>query len=121
MSFLSIEKAARNKGVNDNTVRLITSMLFNRNVEMDLAGKKLRTAITMGCPQGGVLSSIWWNLVPDSPILKLNRLGYYSIRYEDDLDNLLRGKFCDYSFRVNDGSSENCGGLVYKRGPSDQR
>ncbi|KMQ89895.1 lian-aa1 retrotransposon protein [Lasius niger] len=38
-----------------------------------------------GCPQGGIISPLLWNLVVDELIVKLNQRGFYTQAYADDL------------------------------------
>ena len=46
-----------------------------------------------GFPQGGVLSSLFWNLTMDKLLWDLNEAGYYSIGFADDIAIIIRGKF----------------------------
>ena len=44
-----------------------------------------------GCPQGGVLSPLLWNLVADGLLSKLNQLGFPSYGFADDYLILIIG------------------------------
>ena len=46
-----------------------------------------------GCPQGGVLSHLLWNLTLDELLWDLNETGYYSIGFADDIAFIIRCKF----------------------------
>jgi hypothetical protein len=58
-----------------------------------LSGETLRASEASGCPQGGVLSPLLWNLVVDDLIWGLNSNGYYTVGYADDIAIRINGKF----------------------------
>ena len=64
----------------------------NREVLINTGGIEIETAVDRGYPQRGVLCSA---LFVDSLIRCLNNLGYYTIRYADDIVILLTGKIAD--------------------------
>jgi hypothetical protein len=45
-----------------------------------------------GCPKGGLLSPLLWNLVIDGLIVNLNNAGYCTQGYADDLAILILWK-----------------------------
>ena len=53
----------------------------------------MQVASVRGCPQGGVLSPLLWNLTMDELLWDLNEAGYYSIGFADDIAIIIRGKF----------------------------
>ena len=53
----------------------------------------MQVASVRGCPQGGVLSPLLWNLTVDELLWDLNEAGYYSIGFADDIAIIIRGKF----------------------------
>lgn len=58
---------------------------------MQIKDITIQGRVVRGCPQGGVLSPIIWNLVMDSLLSSLNNIGLYSLGYADDLLILLVG------------------------------
>ena len=80
----------------------ITNMLSKRAVHLE--GDEQVAMIARGCPQGGVLSPLLWNLVINNLITKLNANRDYTIGYADDLTILTSGKdtstICDLAQRA---------------------
>jgi hypothetical protein len=68
-------------------------MLESRSMIATLNGETLEVSVTKGCPQGGVLSPLLWNLVVDEFLGELNEGEYHAIGYADDLAILINGKF----------------------------
>jgi retron-type reverse transcriptase len=68
-------------------------MLESRNIIVTLSGETRTVSATRGCPQGGVLSPLLWNLVVYNLIRELNNDGYYTVGYADDIAILINGKF----------------------------
>lgn len=68
-------------------------MLRQRMVFTTFADQTLASRVAAGCPQGGVLSPLLWNLVMDGLLVELNNEGYSSLGYADDLVILVEGKF----------------------------
>jgi len=56
-------------------------------------GETMQVASVRGCPQGGVLSPLLWNLTVDQLLWDLNEAVYYSIGFADDIAIIIRGKF----------------------------
>jgi hypothetical protein len=48
-----------------------------------------------GCPQGGVLSPLLWNLVADRLLTIINDLGFSTFGYADDIFIIVQGKFAN--------------------------
>lgn len=67
-------------------------MLQSRQVRASLLGEKVEVLAAKGCPQGGVLSPLLWDLVVDDLLTELNNKGLYTQGYADDLVVLIRGK-----------------------------
>lgn len=93
VSLDSITSSLSSRCVQPSIVRWITAMLSNREVRLEINGCVVQGSVVRGCPQGGVLSPILWNLVMDSLLVRLNDSGLYSLGYADDLLILLVGKF----------------------------
>ena len=53
----------------------------------------MQVASVRGCPEGGVLSPLLWNLTVDELLWDLIEAGYYSIGFADDIGIIIRGKF----------------------------
>lgn len=88
--FHSINAALEEHGV-DSTLRgWITNMLRLRAVQVTV-NDTTRAIVAKGCPQGGVLSPLLWNLVVDSLIKRLNDRGYYTVGYADDITIIING------------------------------
>ena len=58
-----------------------------------LMGKTMQVGSIRGCPQGGILSPLLWNLTLDELLWDLNEAGYYSIGFAEDIAIVIRGKF----------------------------
>lgn len=41
--------------------------------------------VAAGCLEGGVLSSLLWNLVVDERLIRLSNRGFYALEYSDDV------------------------------------
>ena len=92
-SFTAITKAARERGLEETCCRWIGSMLESRLVHTSLMGSSLTARVAGGCPQGGVLSPLLWNLVVDRLLAVTNDLGYNTFGYADDIVIIVQGKF----------------------------
>lgn len=92
-TFDSINTALRERGVNDTLREWIIHFLKHRAVHITVGNTTIRGTVSRGCPQGGVLSPLLWNLVVDSLIHRLNVAGFYTVGYADDISILLNGKF----------------------------
>jgi len=90
-TFRSIESGLFRHGVSPVCVIFISHMLRHRIIYT--AEGELSRAAERGCPQGGVLSPLLWNLVVDEVLEKLkNSLPQvYSNGYADDLAMIARG------------------------------
>ena len=71
----AILTAARERGLEETCCRWIRSMLDSRLVHTSLMGSSLTAKVVGGCPQGGVLSSLLWNLVVHRLLSVTNDLG----------------------------------------------
>lgn len=91
-SHLSILKALEDTGINHTLCSWIETLLSDRIIQMNIFDESIEKKSTRGCPQGGVLSPLLWNLVVDSLIKSLNDRGYYTQGYADDIVILILGK-----------------------------
>ena len=78
VSFNSIMEAARSHGIPSIISNWILAMLSNRILCCSLRQTEIRRLSVCGCPQGGVLSPLLWNLVADGLLSRLNQLGFPS-------------------------------------------
>jgi len=92
-SFQAITTAARERGLEETCCRWIGSMLKSRLIHTSLTGSNLTAKVVGGCPQGGVLSPLLWNLVADRLLTMLNDLGFNTYGYADDIVIIIHGKF----------------------------
>ena len=56
----SMTQGLRTHGVEDSIVRWISFMLNHRTAEFDLLGVNVSKEVQKGCPQGGILSPLFW-------------------------------------------------------------
>jgi retron-type reverse transcriptase len=92
-SFKTIIMAARKRGLKKTCCRWIKFMLEGRLVRTSLMGSSTTAKVTRGCPQGGVLSPLLWNLVVDRLWTVTNDLGYSTYGYADNIVIIVQGKF----------------------------
>jgi hypothetical protein len=92
-SFHAITTAARQREFEETCCRWISSMLKNRLVHTTLTGCSLTAKVVEGCSQGGVQSTLLWNLVADRLLTITNDLGFNTYGYADDIFIIIQGKF----------------------------
>ena len=68
-------------------------MLESRLIHTSLMGSNLTAQVVGGCPQGGVLSPLLWNLVVNRLLVETNDLGFSTFGYADDIVIIVQGKF----------------------------
>jgi hypothetical protein len=64
-SFNAMVVVVRERGLEKTCCRWIRSMIESRLVHAFLTGSSLAARVAVGCPKGGVLSLLLWNLVVD--------------------------------------------------------
>lgn len=79
--------------VNPQIAKWVIGMLENRAVNVQLGSTKLRAGVRGGCPQGGVLSPLLWNITVDSLLEQLAATKMHVVGYADDVAVIARGKF----------------------------
>jgi hypothetical protein len=84
--------AVSNYGVDNTCCRWLRAMLKDRQVQATMFNETLQVSVAKGCPQGGVLSPLLWDLVVDDLLVTLNNQGYYILGYADDIVILILGK-----------------------------
>lgn len=92
-SYEAITRAIRLKGIDETSCRWIDCMLRSRVIYATLLGDTVSAQVARGCPQGGVLSPLLWNLVMDGLIARLDNDRHHVLGYADDLVILAHGKF----------------------------
>jgi hypothetical protein len=68
-------------------------MLESRRVYTSLMGSSLTAGVIGGCPQGGVLSPLLWNLVVDRLLAVTYDQGFSTFGYADDIVIIVQSKF----------------------------
>ncbi|CAH2097628.1 unnamed protein product [Euphydryas editha] len=90
--FTSISRALYKHGVNNTVAGWIDNMLKYRAIQITV-NETTRGVVARGCPQGGVLSPLLWNIVIDELITLLNDRKFLTVGYADDLTILISGPF----------------------------
>ena len=90
-----IINAAQKHGINSTICRWINHMLKSREIQCTIFKDTVKILTTRGCPQGGVLSPLLWNLVANELIVLLNKKGFRTIGFADDVFISITGKFLD--------------------------
>jgi retron-type reverse transcriptase len=95
-SFNAIITAARECGLEETCCRWIKSMLESILVHTSLMGSNFTAKVVGGCPHGGVLSPLLWNLVVDRLLTIADDLGFSIFGYAEDIVNMhtLSGRLC---------------------------
>jgi hypothetical protein len=68
-------------------------MLERRRIHISIMGSSLTAKVVGGCPQGGVLSPLLWNLVVDRLLTITNDLNFSTFGYTVDIVIIVQGKF----------------------------
>lgn len=121
-SFDAMIQASYSRGIESTLCRWIEAMLKGRTVSITMFGETVRAKVMKGCPQGGVLSPLLWNLVVDGLLNTLNDKGYFSQGYADDLVILIQGKYLNTISEVMQSALKEveswCGRVNLKVNPS---
>jgi hypothetical protein len=67
-------------------------MLESRLVHTSLMGSTLTATVVGGCPYGGVLSPLLWNLLVDRRLVATSDLGFSTFGYADNIVIIVHGK-----------------------------
>jgi ribonuclease HI len=92
-SFDAIKMACDEHYVHSTPSRWIDSMLKHRIVRAEVRGVSSTMIVRKGCPQGGVLSPLLWNMVIDGLIRRLNDAHLWAQGFADDVAIVIIGKF----------------------------
>lgn len=60
-------------------------MLGNRKMAVDKRDSTVQGSVSLGCPQGGIISSLLWNLVMVDLLTKISKMGLQAVGCTDDL------------------------------------
>jgi hypothetical protein len=73
--------------------RWIAAMLSNRMVWTEIRGVSSTITVRRGCPQEGVLSPLFWNMVINSFLGCLNNESLWAQGFAEDNAIVINGKF----------------------------
>ena len=91
VSFDAISESLREAEVDWGLARWINNMLRSRSTEVEWAGVKKTFNLSKGCPQGGVLSPLLWNITIGGLLRLLDNTPAYVQAYADDIVILFQG------------------------------
>ena len=89
---ISVIKALEKRAVHPTITSFIRTMLTTRNITVEYEAESDRRSLLKGCPQGGVLSPLLWNIVVDDLIELVNNSGIFCQGYADDVVVMVSGK-----------------------------
>ena len=86
VSFKTITDSLSEFNLPQLIVRWINAMLRSRTVTVTVQGISVSKRVKKGCPQGGIMSPLLWNLVINSLILLINSTPADSEGFADDVN-----------------------------------
>ena len=92
LSFTAADKALKSKKVNEEIRKWYLGYLQNRTSIIELKNISREIAIKTGCPQGGILSVLLWNIAFDQLLGKFRKGRVVCIGFADDGTLLIHGK-----------------------------
>ena len=98
------------KGVDRDIALCSKDYLQNRHAFVDIKGQQMWRGLNVGCPQGGVLSTILWNIAFDDLLKLFNYNSIICVGYADDGCLLITGKSLHILFRDMNEALEMCKG-----------
>lgn len=90
-TFTSINNALHKYNTPTILISWINEMLSKRIIQTE-TNDSTRGLVSRGCPQGGVLSPLLWNIVVNSLLDELHINDIDAVRYADDITILISGK-----------------------------
>ena len=93
--FDSLLKTLRARSIPKAVCTIIECMLTTRMLIASSNGATKMAVAGRGCPQGGVLSPLLWNLVVDELLKNMERNAAYAFAYADDVTSMTMGKHLD--------------------------
>ena len=96
-------KAMRDRGINNSIINWYGYYLKTRVASITLKGLEVNRRLTLGCPQGGVLSVLIWILAFDD-LLNIFEEEVKCVGYADDGCLIIEGSNLEYMYRkMNEG------------------
>ena len=92
VSYMALTRAMRDAGLCEGIIRLIESILKHRRATASCAGVERSRLMGCGCPQGGVLSPLLWNLLVGGLLSEITQPQIYIQAYADDIVLLFQGR-----------------------------
>ena len=86
--FHKMVEALEDRGVDPGIGRWINFMLTHRSARATLHGVEVEIQVQRGCPQGGILSPILWNLIMDVALRHFDNDPTHAQSLADDLATL---------------------------------
>ena len=96
------------KGVDQTIAKWYKDYLVNRHAHITIKGAETIRKITIGCPQGGVLSTILWNIAFDDLLSLFKGKGVICVGYADDGCLVVTGKVPRLLYRDMNEALERC-------------
>jgi len=93
VKYTAMVRGVQERGLEPALCRWIEVMLRSRRTRADFQGEAEVIIPTKGCPQGGVLSPLLWNLVVDEVLKELSSKGVFVQGYADDIVIMVQGRF----------------------------
>ena len=93
-------RAMINKGVDKDIANWYGDYLTNRHAYIDIKGTSTIRHLSIGCPQGGVLSTILWNIAFDGLLNLFNKGSLICVGYADDGALLISGRCIKELYRI---------------------
>ena len=90
-TFDAMEERLAHHGVNPAIRRWISYMLGNRTAKAKIHGTEHERVIERGCPQGGVLSPLLWNILEDEILVEFQQQRRHLQGFADDNSFLVSG------------------------------
>ena len=87
----SIIAGFESKGIAEHITKWYESSLRNRVAEANIGETVIKRTLTKGCAQGGVLSTIAWNMAIDELLQSLNKPPFLIVGFADDFAALISG------------------------------
>lgn len=89
----SLVSAVSSYGISSTVTNWITELLTKRNIVSAYKDVTIRGDIHKGTPQGGIISPLVWVLTVNGIVEWLQRHGYTTVAYADDLVIMITGKY----------------------------
>jgi ribonuclease HI len=87
----AIIKAMKKKSIDDAIIGWYEQYIGNRIATLKVSGIEKMIGLSRGCPQGGCLSTLAWNLVADELLSEFDKLGITVVGFADDIALLVSG------------------------------